>query len=426
MNRIIFFFFCIIISGLYAEESPKLLVQIHTKARPEQFLNVLDKYYQKLSNQIPYHFLITCDYEDPAMNSPEMRERLAVYPNLSVLFGRTKSHAEARNLGIESLNFKFDVILVASDQLEPVENHYDKLIVEAMQKEFPDYDGVINFSKEGTESINIAPVLGKKFYKRFGYIYNPEYQFSFYDSELTFVSRMLAKEAVINQDILKASVKQTAKFMNPRDRQLFHKRRLDNFDLHEDLLKSIFVKDWSILICTLQERVEPFSHIYNKLQKQIKDHQLEDRVEILYFKDNRENTVGFKRNALLRQSRGQYVNFIDDDDDVHDEYIRIIYEKLKARPDCVSLEGIITFNGNNATTFIHSIKYDSYFQKDGIYYRPPNHLNTIKRVVASQFLFPEISFGEDTNWAMRISKAGLLKKEEKVTVPYYFYKYVDK
>ena len=33
--------------------------------------------------------------------------------------------------------------------------------------------------------------------------------------------------------------------------------------------------------------------------------------------DDREHTIGFKRNSLMQQSRGTYVNFLDDDDDVH-------------------------------------------------------------------------------------------------------------
>lgn len=151
---------------------------------------------------------------------------------------------------------------------------------------------------------------------------------------------------------------------------------------------------------------------------------MDDKVEVLYFMDNRENSIGFKRNALLRQSCGLYINYIDDDDDVHDHYIRMIYEKLKNNPDCVSLKGIITFNRENPQIFIHSVQYKTYFQKDGIYYRPPNHLNTIKRSIASQFLFPNQSYSEDTDWAMQIVRSGLLKKEEVIEEPYYFYLYM--
>lgn len=185
-------------------------------------------------------------------------------------------------------------------------------------------------------------------------------------------------------------------------------------------------KDWSILICTLKEREEVFQNLYNKLQNQIHKYKLEDKVEVLYFLDDREHTVGFKRNALMDQAQGEYVNFLDDDDDVHNKYIKMIYRKLKHKPDCVSLVGIITFDGKNPRSFIHSIQYDSYFEKDNIYYRPPNHLNTIKRSIASQFRFPEINYGEDSDWAMQVLRSGLIQNEAKIDVPYYFYKYVSK
>lgn len=186
-------------------------------------------------------------------------------------------------------------------------------------------------------------------------------------------------------------------------------------------------KKWSILILTMEKRQPVFEKIFQKLTKQIEENGLQDKVEILVFKDNGENTIGKKRNHLLQTSKGEYICYVDDDDDVEDNYISLIYNKLEQeKPDCVSLVGIITFNGQNPRTFIHSIKYDSYFEKDNVYYRPPNHLNPIKRDIAIQFKFPENSFGEDTDWAMQIARSGLLKKEAVVDTPYYFYLYVDK
>lgn len=185
-------------------------------------------------------------------------------------------------------------------------------------------------------------------------------------------------------------------------------------------------KDWSILICTLEKRKQSFDFIYNKLQQQIHDNGLDDKVELLYFSDTGENTIGFKRNALLQQSKGLYTNFMDDDDDVADNYISMIHEKLQLNPDCVSLMGIITTNGKDPKKFIHSIKYHSWFAKDGIYYRPPNHLNPIKRSIAIQFLFPEKNYGEDAVWSMAIAQSGLLKKEEWIDTPYYYYLFVSK
>lgn len=185
-------------------------------------------------------------------------------------------------------------------------------------------------------------------------------------------------------------------------------------------------KKWSILICTLEERKNVFDRLFNQLQYQIKNNKLEDKVEVLFFKDKRENKVGYKRNKLLEQSTGEYVCFIDDDDMIHNNYIKMIYEKLLKNPDCVTLTGIITFDGKNPKKFVHSIVYKSWFEKNNIYYRPPNHLNPIKREIAIKFKFPEKNFGEDIDWSMTICNSGLLKKEEIITEPYYFYLFKNK
>ena len=185
-------------------------------------------------------------------------------------------------------------------------------------------------------------------------------------------------------------------------------------------------KMWSILICTLEERTHLFEPLLTKLCTQIERAHLHDMVEVLYFKDNRTYSVGYKRNALLHASTAEYVSYIDDDDDVHEQYVPMIYEKLLKKPDCVQLVGVMTTRGMNPQLFIHTIRNNAYFWANGAYQRPPNHLNPIKRSIAVQFAFPEKNVFEDTDWAMQLCRAGLLKIEEPMYVPYYFYNYDGK
>jgi hypothetical protein len=177
---------------------------------------------------------------------------------------------------------------------------------------------------------------------------------------------------------------------------------------------------WSILICTIENRDNFFKKLYEKLENQILESSLQNKVEILYFRDNRKFSIGFKRNQLLSACKGKYVNFIDDDDDVHANYVQMLYDKMQCNPDCISLVGII-YQYNGSRKFIHSIQYDKYFEQSDIYFRPPNHLNPIKREIAIRFIFPQVNNMEDTNWAMQIARSKLLKKEEPIYEPYYFY-----
>lgn len=178
----------------------------------------------------------------------------------------------------------------------------------------------------------------------------------------------------------------------------------------------------SILIPTLPKRAHMLAELMASLQKQIAHEGAE--VEILT--DSRTGiSIGEKRNKLLQAASGDYLCFVDDDDMVSDYYIYCIMSALQSNPYCCSLNGVITTDGRNPKRFINSIKYNSYFESDGVYYRPPNHLNVIRASIAKQFEFNDSSFGEDTDWAMRICRAGVLKTEAEIEDTLYFYRYIS-
>ncbi len=179
----------------------------------------------------------------------------------------------------------------------------------------------------------------------------------------------------------------------------------------------------SVLICTLTKRKALFDVLVAELNRQRKDYQLENEVEVLSECDEGQLRIGAKRNLLLDRAIGDYVCSIDDDDWVDAEYLFKIIEALKSDPDCVQLIGMMNTDGYNQTRFEHSILHPTYYQHNDIYYRYPNHLNPIKREIAQQFKFPEEDFGEDTNWATQIRDSGLLQREEKIDKVIYHYRY---
>jgi len=187
---------------------------------------------------------------------------------------------------------------------------------------------------------------------------------------------------------------------------------------------------WSILICTLKERENKFMNLTANLMEQIKYHKLENKIEIIYlsdsFFDKNKLSIGQKRNRLLETANGKYISFIDDDDTVSSDYVISIYNKLLKKPDCIGIQGIITFDNLHPKKFIHSIKYKIYSEDKNAYYRCPNHLNPIKKDIAMQIRFTNKSYGEDTDFAMKLAGMGLLKKEEYINYPIYFYKYSHK
>lgn len=180
----------------------------------------------------------------------------------------------------------------------------------------------------------------------------------------------------------------------------------------------------SILIPTLSSRRPLCDSLHWHLVQQ-----KTEEVEILVYEDNGEEAIGKKRNDLLDWAKGEYVCYFDDDDIPSKDYVKHILEGIEKGVDCVSLRGVITWDGENPELFEHSIKYDAYKTNDTgaiKYERYPNHLNAIKSSIAKQFKFPEINFGEDTDWATQIHKSGLIKTEHYVDAVIYHYQYISK
>jgi Glycosyl transferase family 2 len=414
------------------QKQPLLAIKIVTRGNPEHFFSALDSYATKLSGSILHHFIITCDRNDPSMYNQDVITRLQQYPHLSLFFVDNATQVEAYNSNLEQ---PFDVILIASDTVIPVSHGYDARIMSIMLSSFPDYDGILHFNNEHDQQAHIF-ALGKKYYDRFGYLYNPSYTHTYFQQELTLVAKILRKEKICNKPVLFFNrsghiLSQYSDWKKEDDKnddaKLFLQRRSLQFDITQEQLKQSLPKRWSILICTLEERQHLFQQLHNKLVEQINNAHLQNDIEILFCRDNRQHSIGEKRNILLQTSQGEYVSFIDDDDDIHNDYVPMLYKALQENPDCIRLMGIITTNNKDPKIFIHSSSYNNqYIEKNEVYYRPPNHLNVMKRSIAIQFAFPEQNYGEDKIWALSIAQSKLIKTEADIKEPYYFYRYDGK
>jgi len=183
-------------------EEPKLLIKFPTRGRVDKFFNTLDKYYELLSGKCNVEFLITCDIDDISMNNSTVKDRFKKYNNLEVEYGNSKTKIEAINAGVMQRDFQ--IVLLASDDMIPVVKGYDAIIIESMCISFPDFDGVVWFN-DGVQQdrLNTLCILGRAYYNRFNYIYNPEYKSLWCDMEFTQVGNKLGKQKYFNQVIIK-------------------------------------------------------------------------------------------------------------------------------------------------------------------------------------------------------------------------------
>lgn len=166
--------------------------------------------------------------------------------------------------------------------------------------------------------------------------------------------------------------------------------------------------------------------VYYSRLRAVLDPQLTEECQIIVMVDEGQMSIGKKRNWLLNKASGEYVCFIDSDDMVSEDYVKLVFEGINKGVDSCSLKGIITDDGQNPRLFIHSLKYKEWFEKDGIYYRNNNHLNTVRASIAKKMSFPETNHGEDHSYSKQLLKSGLIKIEHWIEPVIYHYLYRSK
>lgn len=185
----------------------------------------------------------------------------------------------------------------------------------------------------------------------------------------------------------------------------------------------------SILIPTMPTRIEFRQRLVDLLTSSMYNYTLtmgerEEDVELIT-DDTTGISIGAKRNIMLQAATGDYLCFIDDDDRIAPNYIELIMAGIATNPDCCSLNGIITTDGKDPKPFRHSIDYKEMYEADGVYYRPPNHLNVVRSSIAKQMTFPDWQRSEDSNYCFQLRDSGLLKVEYKIEPVLYYYDYVS-
>lgn len=192
----------------------------------------------------------------------------------------------------------------------------------------------------------------------------------------------------------------------------------------------------SILVSTIPRRLNNyFPQLMNKLLAQIGTR---DDVELIGLFDNKKRSVGHKRNELLKMAQGEYLIFIDDDDNIADDYVTSIMDSLYANPDadCIVFDCITTINGdiNNQTYSKYSIAYE-YIQYPEVSPNPfdssarianqwrgkPAHTMVYKSTLAKNHIYINQNYGEDVDWVKRACRD--IVKEVRIDKVLYFYNF---
>jgi hypothetical protein len=337
-----------------------------------------------------------------------------------IIYGTSTGKINAINRDMKQAG-DWNILLLASDDMIPQVHGYDQIIREKMNEFYKNTDGVLWFNDGyAGNKLNTLVCMGRKYYNRFHYIYNPMYKSLFCDNEFMDIANQLKKQTYFEEVIIKHEHPANTgsgqdelyavndKYWNEDERTYFHNKHYDY--------------DVSVLICALTERKKLLTNLLREIDLFKRRSNL--NVEVLFDMDNRQKSVGQKRNDLVARAKGKYCCFIDDDDQITPLYFTEIERALQSKPDCVSMLGMYYEDGKPIKPFVHTLDCKEYHEDEEAYYRPPNHLNPILTGLVKRVGFPIQNFGEDTDFAMRLSQANLLQTEGQVEEPIYHYFFV--
>lgn len=177
---------------------------------------------------------------------------------------------------------------------------------------------------------------------------------------------------------------------------------------------------WSILILTQPSRRELLKRLLAILLPQMTQfgHPL---VELIINEFDAAKSLGANRQHLRESAKGEYLNFIDDDDLVALDYVPSVLPLLDG-VDYIGFRLQQFTDGKKLKPTFNSIRYQRWYDDDNGFYRDLSHVCPMRRELA--LLVPMTgNFGEDARWASELRELGVVKTEHFIDRVMYEYHY---
>ena len=157
----------------------------------------------------------------------------------------------------------------------------------------------------------------------------------------------------------------------------------------------------SILTPTIPGREKQLQALQTRIEAQSSGLKSSGQVEHLVFCDNRTRSIGAKRQALVNIARGQYIAFVDDDDDIADSYVAELLTAAASGADVITFLQGATYNGLQSVVDFQLGQGDHSFMPGGITNRDAWHVNAWRRSRVAHCQFGESNYGEDLTWCQQ-------------------------
>jgi len=180
----------------------------------------------------------------------------------------------------------------------------------------------------------------------------------------------------------------------------------------------------TIMLPTTVDRRYSFYRLLSDILTQVCDLEVHGKVEILIDEDEKQKSIGKKRQDLLERSKGEFVVGIDSDDEISRDYIFEIMRALKYNPqvDHVGFLENCWIDGQESKS-IFSIRHQKWDENaDGYdHIRCANPKSVIRRTKALEVGFEDSRYGEDRLFSEKVTP--LLTSEVFIEKELYLYRY---
>lgn len=377
-----------------------------------------------------YHISATLDTDDPSMNNPEVIARISEFQNISIAWGLSESKIHAINRDFP--DYYFSILICMSDDMRFTSWGFDDIIRQDMEREFPNFDGLLHYpDSDAKEILAVLYVAGRRWWERRGKrIYHHSYKSLWCDNEEMSVSILLNKYKLCGSGIVDHVCPGWGRA--PKDEMYLRQEKdwgIDetNFNFRKSINFEIMLL--SILIPTTIDRREQFIKLKSELKRQIVEGGFVDSVEIKSCEDNKEISVGQKRNMLYAAANGKYSVQWDSDDWIHPDGIKIILQAAKEGKDCITYKEHCTMDGE-AKFSNFSLQYTDWngegnnILSDGFHFqRTPFFKTPILTSICQQVGVADMRYGEDHDFARKIKS--LLKTETHIDEFIYLYQHAS-
>ncbi len=167
----------------------RLLLKLASRGRPEALLRTIENFEAHCSGEATA-WVISLDEDDPTCK-PFWNTGISSKLPVTITYGVSESKIHAVNRDIP--NSDWDYVAALADDVRTHTKDFDMRIREDFEKYAPDLDGVMWYPDSYQNRIPTHPVIGRKYYDRYGYIWDPRFKSIHVDDVLRAVAKRQKK-----------------------------------------------------------------------------------------------------------------------------------------------------------------------------------------------------------------------------------------